>query len=85
MRLFKGRLTPCLRKAQAVWQPGFYDHRIRESEDLLAVFLYIYLNSYREKLCRADAKWPGYYCSPEEWLWFGKMTSKDCPEPAWLR
>ncbi|MFZ5495155.1 MAG: hypothetical protein ACOZE5_07430 [Verrucomicrobiota bacterium] len=50
MRLFKGRLTPALRNHGLKWQEGFYDHQIRESEDLLPVFLYIYLNPYRAGL-----------------------------------
>jgi REP element-mobilizing transposase RayT len=85
VRLFKGRMTPTLRKTQAAWQPSFYDHRLGDDENVLPVFLYIFLNPYRDQLCAIDAKWPGYYCTEEDWTWFGEITKQDCPEPAWLR
>jgi REP element-mobilizing transposase RayT len=85
VRLFKGRLTPALRGLNSRWQPSFYDHRLRNDEEVLPVFLYIYLNPYRTSLCHAKVKWPGYYCSPDDWLWFGALTNKDCPELEWLR
>lgn len=85
VRRFKGHLTPTLRKIKAAWQPSFYDHRLRDDESVLPVFLYIFLNPYRAQLCAIDSKWPGYYCAAEDWTWFGEMTKKDCPEPVWLR
>jgi hypothetical protein len=54
-------------------------------EDLLLVFLYIFLNPYRKNLIQLDRPWPGYYCSTEDWNWFGPLTKENCPEPAWLR
>jgi len=85
MRLFKGRLTSALRQRGLKWQEGFYEHRLRETEDLLPVFLYIYLNPYRAKLISNGQKWPGYYCCEEDWSWFGTMTDHDLPQPEWLR
>ncbi|MEI6106493.1 MAG: transposase [Opitutae bacterium] len=85
VRLFKGHLTPTLRKIKAAWQPSFYDHHLRDDENAQHVFIYIFLNPYRAQLCAIDAKWPGYYCATEDWAWFGEMTKKDGPEPAWLR
>ena len=85
VRSFKGRMTPALRKAPANWQNSFYDHRLRTSDDLLPVFLYIYLNPYRANFCAPDQTWPGYWCAPEDWAWFGVMTRESCPEPEWLR
>ena len=86
VRMFKGRLTPALRKAGLAWQPSFYDHRLRSADDLLPVFLYIFLNPYREKLTTpGSTKWPGYYCAPEDWAWFGQLTDGDQPFPEWLR
>ena len=32
------------------WQEGFFEHRLRETEDVLPVFLYIYLNPYKAGL-----------------------------------
>lgn len=85
VRLFKGPLTPAVRNAQARWQPSFYDHRLRATEDLLPVFLYIFMNPYRANLCPANQGWAGYYCCAEDWAWFGLMTHESCPEPEWLQ
>jgi REP element-mobilizing transposase RayT len=86
VRMFKGRLIPALRRTNLAWQPNFYDHRLRSADDLLPVFLYIYLNPYREKLINPGlAKWPGYYCASEDWAWFGQLTNGELPFPEWLR
>ncbi len=85
VREFKGPLTPALRLADVSWQPGFYDHRVRMHDDLFAVFLYIFLNPYRAGLCGTAEVWPGYYCCPNDWSWFGAMTKESRPEPDWLR
>jgi len=85
VRSFKGRLTPAMRKVSAYWQNSFYDHRLRTSDDLLPIFLYVFLNPYRAKLCAQDQTWAGYWCAPDDWAWFGEMTRESCPEPEWLR
>jgi putative transposase len=85
MRLFKGRMTPALRKAGLKWQDGYFEHRLRKSEDALPVFLYIYLNPYRAGLLSAGQTWPGYYCDPDDWKWFGELTREAVPQPEWLR
>jgi len=85
IRLFKGRLTPVLRRHHAAWQPTFYDHRVARTEDRLPVFLYIFLNPYRKGLVAHGQVWPGYYCSPEDWAWFQSLTSEGRPEPDWLK
>ncbi len=85
MRLFKGRLSRDLRRHELRWQEGFYEHRIRESEDLLPVFLYIFLNPYRAGLLTEAETWPGYYCCAEDWDWFGALTREAGPQPEWLR
>lgn len=85
VRLFKGRVAPALRSHGLKWQEGFYEHRLREAEDVLPVFLYIYLNPYRAGLISADRTWPGYYCAPEDWNWFGGMTDNAVPQSEWLK
>lgn len=85
VRLFKGRLSPVLRVARLHWQPSFYDHCMRSGDDLLPVFLYIFLNPYRANLAAVTEKWPGYYCSLEDWAWFGQLTDEELPFPEWLR
>ena len=84
VRLFKGRLTPVLRKVDLRWQQAYFDHRMRSEEDSLPVFLYIFLNPYRAKLLKPDEKWPGYYCSEEDWAWFGALSNESVPLPEWL-
>jgi REP element-mobilizing transposase RayT len=85
VRLFKGRLSPLLRVVRLQWQPSFYDHCIRAGDDLLPVFLYIFLNPYRSNLVEVTEKWLGYYCSLEDWAWFGQLTHEKLPFPEWLR
>lgn len=85
MRMFKGRVTPALRRAGLKWQEGFYEHQSREKEVLLPVFLYVYLNPYRAGLLATDQTWPGYHCAADDWKWFGEMTREEVPQPEWLR
>ena len=84
LRLFKGRLTPSLRKHHLSWQDGYHEHRMRPDEDRLPVFLYIFLNPYRAKRIPVSEKWPGYFCVAEDWAWFCGLTNSDTPFPEWL-
>ncbi|MBI2517425.1 MAG: transposase [Opitutae bacterium] len=84
VRAFKGRLSPVLRGNGLRWQEGYYDHRMRETEDRLPVFLYIFLNPYRANLAPGAETWPGYYCEPADWAWFGGLTNEESPWPEWL-
>jgi putative transposase len=84
IRLFKGRLTLELRRAEVRWQSGYFDHRLRDREDRLPLFLYIFLNPYRAHLIAPGKIWPAYYCAPEDWKWFSQLTNFSCPMPEWL-
>jgi REP element-mobilizing transposase RayT len=84
MKMLKGRSAVLLRSHQLRWQRGFFDHRMREREDRLPVFLYIFLNPYRARLLPVDQKWHGYFCAPDDWEWFEPLTSEACPFPEWL-
>jgi putative transposase len=85
LRLFKGRLSPALRANNARWQEGYYEHRMREEEDRLPVFLYIFLNPYRANLLPVADVWPGYFCSSEDWDWSGTRTNSSTASPEWLQ
>jgi putative transposase len=85
MRLLKGRLAVTLRRHGLQWQPGFFEHRVGSSEDVLGIFYYIYLNPYRAGLIPREGRWPGYYCAPHDWNWFGDLTDRDFPQPEWLK
>ena len=84
VRLFKGRSAGVLRQQGIKWQRGYFDHRLRTSEDILPVFPYIFLNTYRAGLVPAGKQWSGYYCSPDDWLWFEPLTDSSLPFPEWL-
>ncbi len=86
VRLFKGRVSPVFRRTGLRWQPGFYDHCLRGGDDLLPVFLYVFLNPYRAGLAdAATTAWPHYYCACDDWEWFGPLTREQKPYPEWLR
>jgi hypothetical protein len=84
IRAFKGPLTPVFRRAGVHWQPGYFEHRMRPDEDRLPVFLYVFLNPYRENLVPPSKQWAGYFCAPEDWNWFAPLTDSDVPFPEWL-
>ncbi len=81
VRLFKGRTSVVLRRHAMKWQPGYFDHRLRTAEDLLPIFLYIFLNPYRVGLMPQDQRWPGYFCSPDDWVWFEHLPAIHCHFP----
>jgi putative transposase len=66
------------------WERGFFDRYIRPDEDRLSLFLYIFLNPYREGLCERSARWPWYYCRPADWAWFKGLLDEERPDPRWL-
>jgi len=84
VRKFKGPLSVVLRRHGIKWQRACFDHRLRTREDLLPVFLYVFLNPYRAMLIDTSQRWPAYYCSAADWAWFGRLTDRCHPVPAWL-
>lgn len=85
VRRFKGPLSPALRIRNLRWQANFFDHRIRPDEDCFPIFLYVFLNPYRAGLIVPAEKWPWYYCSAEDWEWFGPLTNQSASFPEWIR
>jgi putative transposase len=85
IKRLKGRLSSRFRRAALGWQDGFYEHQLRRADDVLAVFLYIYLNPYRARLITETETWPGYRCRTEDWKWFEPLTKNSAPQPEWLR
>ena len=83
VRLFKGRSAGALRRAELHWQPSFFDHRLRASDELPSIFRYIQLNPYRSRLLPFTEAWPAYRCCPEDWAWFEPTTNNGLPWPEW--
>jgi REP element-mobilizing transposase RayT len=85
LRLFKGRLTAAFRGYGLRWQPSFYDHHLRSTDEILPTFQYIFLNPYKAGLIGADKKWPGHFCGKDDWIWFKSLTADAQPFPEWLQ
>lgn len=80
----KAKSGSALKAAGVRWQDGYYEHHMRPKEELLPVFLYIYLDPYRAGLLPAGKVWPWFDCSEEDRAWFIPMLDRELPEPAWL-
>ena len=80
----KAKTSAGLRAVCLTWERGFFDHRLRAADDILGVFLYIYLNPYRAGLCERTDPWPWFQCHPDDWAWFCDYLDEDRPPPEWL-
>jgi hypothetical protein len=60
-----------------VWQPGFYDHRLRDGEDLEHQARYLLFNPVRRGLAARPEDYPFLWCK-----WFsrdGTCAARDPP------
>lgn len=80
----KAKTSAALREKGYTWERDFFDHRLRGGDDVLDVFLYIYLNPYRAGLCARSEAWPWFHCHPDDWVWFRDYLNEDRPPPEWL-
>ncbi|NMM41025.1 REP-associated tyrosine transposase [Pseudoalteromonas arctica] len=64
IRTFKGRTATTCRKygIQKLWQKGYYDHLIRDENDLINQARYIVANPLRAKLVTTVANYPYWDC-----------------------
>lgn len=76
--------TRSLLAPTAGWQDNFYDHHLRPTDPVEAIFRYIFLNPYAANLIARSDHWPHFYCAPEDWAWFKDRTDSDQPFPEWL-
>jgi len=58
----KAKTSARLRAVGIDWERDFFDLRLRESDDVLDVLLYIYLNPYRAHLALCTERWPWFHC-----------------------
>ncbi|HJR75302.1 MAG TPA: transposase [Luteimonas sp.] len=54
-------INACRSGAESVWQRGYYDHRLRSDEDLLAQARYIVANPIRRGLARRIEDYPYWW------------------------
>lgn len=84
VRLYKGRMTPGLRKCELSWESGYFDRRLRPEDSVGAVLRYMLMNPYRKSLITTDSEWP-YSCSTKEAKsWMSIAGEKNVPLPEWL-
>lgn len=66
MQVFKSRsavrINRVRRRAEPVWQAGFHDHRLRNTEDFLAQARYIVANPLRRGLVERIEDYPHWWC-----------------------
>lgn len=68
----------------ASWQRDFWEHRVRDDENLEDYGLYILLNPYRGGQCAADEVWPGWWLPDENLFRFGACLGKGgLPQREW--
>jgi putative transposase len=60
----------------AVWQPAFFDHRIRNDNELGPVLNYMWKNPEIPGL--------NFRCRKQDWLWFKSEVTEDLSYPEWL-
>jgi len=80
----KAKTSAILRSAMLEWARGFFDRKLRPDDELLALFLYIYLNPYRAGLVNPVESWRPYYCCVDDWIWFKDQLDQERPIPVWL-
>ena len=80
----KAKTSTTLRSGELQWARGFFDRKLRPDDELLSLFLYIYLNPYRAGLATLSQSWAQYYCGEEDWSWFRELLDQERPVPAWL-
>lgn len=80
----KAKTAGRLHAAGLEWERGYFDRHLRPDDDLLALFLYVYLNPYRAGLCARSDLWRWYYCHPDDWTWFRGYLDAERPLPEWL-
>jgi REP element-mobilizing transposase RayT len=80
----KAKTSATIRGKGLAWERNFFDRRLRATDDVLDVFLYIHLNPCRAGLCARAEPWPWFLCHPDDWLWFRDYLDADRPPPEWL-
>ncbi len=80
----KAKTAPTMRAVGLEWERDFFDRHARPDDDRIALFLYVFLNSFRAGLCDREERWPWYFCREEDWAWFRDCLADQRPQPEWL-
>jgi len=75
-KLIKAQFTRKIGAEQTPWQRRYWEHRIRDDDDLSRHLDYIHFNPVRHGLCSAPWDWP--YSS------FGKWVRRGMYPPSWV-
>ncbi len=62
---YSTRVYAAERPQRAIWQPSFYDRRVRDDAELAAVASYIWRNPVEALLAESPAEWPWIFASEE--------------------
>jgi REP element-mobilizing transposase RayT len=81
---FKGKSAPCLHAANLRWQPGYFEHRLRDPDEIRPTLHYLLMNPVRAQLARHGDLWPGFHCCADDWAWFKEYADEAVVEPFWL-
>ncbi|MDA0347677.1 MAG: transposase [Verrucomicrobia bacterium] len=84
VRLYKGRMTPELRKNELKWENGYFDRRLRPEDSVGSVLRYMLMNPYRKGLITTDSEWPYFHCREEAKSWINIAGEKNLPMPEWI-
>jgi putative transposase len=84
VRIFKGRMSPTLRKSNLRWQRSYHDRRLRKSDPIDVVLRYMLMNPYRKGLLDPRKEWPYLICSPKAKHWLDQTEGTNLPLPEWL-
>ena len=67
------------------FQRDFWDHRLRETEQIEDYALYIFLNPYRARLLLHDRIWPGWWApEPSLFRFTALLAAGGTPPREWL-
>ena len=71
--------------ARVVWQANYFEHRLREPEDVEVYAWYVFMNPYVAALCSLDDRWPGWWRSDVVgWRFLDLARPGPLPQPEWL-
>ena len=81
----KSKSKPALSVGGLRWQGNYYEHRLRDTDSVEAVLMYIFLNPYRAQLVATSESYPWFWLGAAEAAWFKPQLDEGKPFADWLR